>query len=579
MKIGSGRGGLGRNFSSKRLAKQQSKRGSAKESMNIFCSSGLVSRNFILEKIKDVKKNRKVTQLEVEDLITSFENSSLIPSVKALLLQDDRNWKYIKFVDTIELEDFSVWQNKTEKIMHDYEDSIKDASKYQSCVRFQGNVEIRAGATKSSVFAFLKGFQEQKTIQSLGFGGALFATAQERLPEALNDLFDNDCILAERIVVNVDFGWLIVGGSQRGASGHVKKKSYWRETLHLCLNKLQGIEEETVDSSMVDGSHNGKAAHRRQPILNSDSARFSVRRTKSMGQEGLRSMSPGLSRPSFGRSRSATQEDNAAIGRFRKSARKLSPRPSGASVGRGQMRRAKSMNDRAARRVASISSSNGPMAGAKGAGFPDPPKGSIKPNLEEEEEQQVKECAIIRRAKKPARRLSPLPRASRARRTKSMDELPPNSTFESTASDDDGPKARSSCPSNFPSLRRCKTEEQGSAVGVGSETSPVASSMTADLETCTKPGSNSSDLKWWSDHPSSQSAHVVASASTRTTGRIALKRSKSAGHADGGVSVRHKEIDKGPDFDWSNSDSAMRYDWTKGTYVGGGISGGVPSAA
>ena len=63
----------------------------------------IVSPEYTIEKIGQVRRNEKVTKLELEDLVNRTDDcDALYDAVLHLMARDkSRKWRYIKFVDSI----------------------------------------------------------------------------------------------------------------------------------------------------------------------------------------------------------------------------------------------------------------------------------------------------------------------------------------------------------------------------------------------------------------------------------------------------------------------------------------------
>ncbi|CAB9502213.1 expressed unknown protein [Seminavis robusta] len=262
-----------------RKGRKKKSRGYEEDEMNIFCSSGLVSRDFILEKLQEVKNNRDIVKLEVEDLIIAKEHSSLIQFVKALLVGENRPWKRIDFIDSFPSCEFSWWEGIKKELMREYDMSIDDASKYTNCITIQANVELNEGSAKNSVVALFNRFLEDKDIQGIDFGGALFGIRNASIPEALNRLFDEDCVLKDSTVVTVKCGW--------PSTEEERSDQMWEDTIRSCVMKLDGtaIVKEGYTHLVPSGP---RRMQRRQAV------QCGVRPTKSLDESAARALVSSL---------------------------------------------------------------------------------------------------------------------------------------------------------------------------------------------------------------------------------------------------------------------------------------------
>ncbi|CAB9526029.1 expressed unknown protein [Seminavis robusta] len=206
-------------------SRRQSKSNRPAEEMNVFCSD-IVSKEYVLETLKEVRHNPDILKLEIEDLLIAKNHNAFLPVVKAILLRDERKWKHLRFIDTIEATDILWWQGMKHILMREYETTIEDKSKYEGLVSFQANVQVMPGATKLSIRSLLKSIQNDKDLQTIGFSGGLFGYSDEALPNALKRLFDDTDKLTESIVINIKCGWGAADGEGR------------LEALNACLRAL-----------------------------------------------------------------------------------------------------------------------------------------------------------------------------------------------------------------------------------------------------------------------------------------------------------------------------------------------------
>ncbi|CAB9502215.1 expressed unknown protein [Seminavis robusta] len=250
---------------SQQLLQQPQKRQSRNKpegEMNIFCCSDLVSRNFVADKLKDVKQDANIVKLEVEDLLMATSYHSLLPKVKALLIQDDRSWKRIDFIDSLCSSDFSVWQAVKQKVMNEYESSIDNTCSYTNCVSFRATVEVNEGTAKHSTISLLNSLQRDQDVKDISYGGGLYGHNHDAIPGTLKRSFDEDGNLKKSFVVHIKCGWSNAGD---------RSDRLWKATLQSCLNNLQGIEEGALpslsDHSEDVGSQAGHRMQRRHNAL------------------------------------------------------------------------------------------------------------------------------------------------------------------------------------------------------------------------------------------------------------------------------------------------------------------------
>jgi hypothetical protein len=195
-------------FPSFKIVKRSTKHASnhADDEMNVFASD-IVSTAFILDSLRDVRQNLTIVKLEIEDLLIANNHHSFLPVVKELLANDNRPWKYLKFIDTIDGSDMLWWQGMKHTLMREYEATIDDKTKYAGIVSFQANIQINAGANKRYIHSLVKTIGGDLDLQQVNFSGALFGYSNDTLPGALAKLFDNEGCLQEGFVITVNSGW------------------------------------------------------------------------------------------------------------------------------------------------------------------------------------------------------------------------------------------------------------------------------------------------------------------------------------------------------------------------------------
>lgn len=178
------------------------------DEMNVFASD-IVSKDYIMDRLKDIRHNSRIVKLEVEDLLIARTHDSFLPVVKALLVTNDRQWKYLRFVDTIPSTDFLWWQGMKHVLMREYEDSIEDLdTKYANTVSFQANIQVMTGATKQSISALFRSIIQDEDVNSVSFCGALFGYHDSTMAPALTGIIDEETgTLDQAFVINVKCGW------------------------------------------------------------------------------------------------------------------------------------------------------------------------------------------------------------------------------------------------------------------------------------------------------------------------------------------------------------------------------------
>ena len=135
------RASVTRSLSFKRNKLGRSVSNHALDEMNVFASD-IVSKEYILDRLKDVKHDPRIVKLEIEDLLIARNHNSFLPVVKALWTASERPWKYLRFLDTIPLSDFAWWQGMKQMLMREYECTIRDKAVYTNLVSFQASIRV-----------------------------------------------------------------------------------------------------------------------------------------------------------------------------------------------------------------------------------------------------------------------------------------------------------------------------------------------------------------------------------------------------------------------------------------------------
>lgn len=169
--------------------------------------SDQVPKNTVLDCLKLVKKYDLVTEVDIEDMVTS-KRDSLLPVIKGLLVDGARDWSYFRFIDNVEdLNEFSAWQARKNAIMKDYEktDCIWEGN-HIDAVSFQATVKISQGTSQEQLLAFLTRVNRDPTVSSFSFGGALRDYAAPLVPEELCNRIKGGQ-LYEDVVVHAGCSW------------------------------------------------------------------------------------------------------------------------------------------------------------------------------------------------------------------------------------------------------------------------------------------------------------------------------------------------------------------------------------
>ena len=245
--------------------------------MNIF-ASGMISIDFILDRLLEVKSNPKIVQLEIEDLIVRENDGTnactLLPTVEDLLLAGDREWKSVTFLDCILADQFEWWQGLNRDIMSKFQDRLWELSAMTDATcggnpasetslngeafTFQANVDVPVGTPLKSLYTLLRAIKLHRNVCSVEFEGALFGCNQHNLIQALWDSVseekasDDESVdgcgrdvvkLSRSIAIKVACGW--------------RSSPDWSNLLDICLRGVLELNE--MPKRKKDGL--GVAAH------------------------------------------------------------------------------------------------------------------------------------------------------------------------------------------------------------------------------------------------------------------------------------------------------------------------------
>ena len=267
--------------------------------LNIF-ASGMISVDFVLDRLQVVKRNPTIVEVEIEDLLVReheqeheqntnngcAKDSQLLTAVKDLLLAGDREWKSVAFVDCISADQFGLWQDLNRKIMSDFQQSASSSSFFisgQAAFSFQAKVHVPEDTSLKSLYTLLRAIKLHAGVCRVVFEGALYGCSQENLFDTLRESVtvkntslnrettsfpsgsgrrDNDtATLSKSMTIKVDCGW------------RSSPPDDWSNLLDVCLRgvlELTQLPKRRNDSldvashiSMFSGSKSGGRKLRR----------------------------------------------------------------------------------------------------------------------------------------------------------------------------------------------------------------------------------------------------------------------------------------------------------------------------
>ncbi|CAB9526028.1 expressed unknown protein [Seminavis robusta] len=210
------------SFSSKRSSPSIN----AKDEQNVFCAD-IISTDFIIDKLKEVRNNAQVLKLEIEDLLTS-PHGSVLSLIKAIAISGSRDWQWVRFVDTVDPYDFAKYQQQKKAIMQDYQRSIDDTCKYQGIISFDTTFRIAQGTPSSVLLNTLQSLDQDQTVTKVTFQGDLFGLDEAMLPSMLNQRIDPlSGETTGEVSIAVIAGWTVATVLD------------WKMMLSGCIQQLQ----------------------------------------------------------------------------------------------------------------------------------------------------------------------------------------------------------------------------------------------------------------------------------------------------------------------------------------------------
>lgn len=174
----------------------------AQEVANIFASD-MVSTDFILTRVSEIRTDPSVVRLEVEDLNVNSHREKLMPVFKGLLMAGDRQWQSVMFRDSVDADGFKEWLGLKRDAMADFAETF---TLDNDTITFQAKLEVRAETSLKAFVGLLKVIKRQRGICDLELGGVLFGYEGDPLKTVLADNINEDNKLTGLIQVNVSFG-------------------------------------------------------------------------------------------------------------------------------------------------------------------------------------------------------------------------------------------------------------------------------------------------------------------------------------------------------------------------------------
>ena len=179
-----------------------------------------------------VQDNSKIVKLEMEDYVGNLHRSeyhSLLPLVQKVLTCDERDWRRIRFADTLEAKDFSGWQKFKFDLMRGYEDNLPDH--LLEFLTVEADIVVHS---HDEVMPLLECLPDDEDIVSLQFGGALQGLEAGAIPEALDKSLRQNAGISIHLVC----GW---------QDEEEEENTEWRELCAECKAVLEESGNEPIN--------------------------------------------------------------------------------------------------------------------------------------------------------------------------------------------------------------------------------------------------------------------------------------------------------------------------------------------
>jgi len=212
------------------------------DELNILGCEGVVSTEYLLQKLKEAQANKRITKLELEDCILRSAETieDVFMAVTNLLAGcnrggNQRTWQYIKFMDLIRINHTAATtsmdaESESCSTIHTLQQPQQPSHGYilteyrnqriqlwdqmaryarKLPVMFQVKVEISEGTSLAVLVGLLQELQDEN-LARLEFGGALFACRKADIHEKMASLYTRNAEaeelqLQELIMISISF--------------------------------------------------------------------------------------------------------------------------------------------------------------------------------------------------------------------------------------------------------------------------------------------------------------------------------------------------------------------------------------
>ena len=136
---------------------------------NILGSS-MVSQDYIIDKLRDLKSNRQVVRLEIEDMVSSQSHSFMLPMVHSLVVLDERSWEQLKFTDFIDIKKYGYYHQVKDEMFQNYRTMrVCSGDHLLDLISFEASIDIEKGDEVPQVLNLLREMKQDQTISEFVF--------------------------------------------------------------------------------------------------------------------------------------------------------------------------------------------------------------------------------------------------------------------------------------------------------------------------------------------------------------------------------------------------------------------------
>lgn len=206
------------------------------EEINILAGDQ-TSHEPIQEELQSAIDNPKIIKLEMEDFVgflnSRTEYQNLLPLVEKVLTCDERDWRRIRFSDTLEAQDFAKWQKWKFDLMRGYEESLPDH--LLEFLTFEADILIHS---QDDILPLLKTLPDDEDIVQLYFGGALQGLEASQIPQEIDKSLQSE----EGVSIHLVCGWV---------DEEEEENTEWRDLCIKCKTAMEDAKATTGRSRQL----------------------------------------------------------------------------------------------------------------------------------------------------------------------------------------------------------------------------------------------------------------------------------------------------------------------------------------